>query len=60
MKRITWSIALNMIAAYRPDLGITEVNDTKGYYVRNQGPAASFQGGFKTWRGVLQALEIIP
>lgn len=47
------------IEANRPDLAITEVNGTKGFYRQDAGPAASFKGCGETWRDVAARLEAV-
>ena len=47
------------VAENRPELGIDNVNGTKGFYNANQGQAWSFRGQGETWRDVAAALGAI-
>lgn len=57
--RITRTSLATWIEANRPDLAITEVNGTKGFYRQDVGPASSFVGCGDTWRDVAARLEAI-
>ncbi len=53
----TWLAA--WIDTNRPDLGLHETSDTKGFYKLDAGPAHSFRGCGKTWKQVAAELEAI-
>jgi hypothetical protein len=57
--RITESWLQSWLDTNRPDIGIMEVNGTKGFYKLDAGAAHSFQGVGSTWKQVAAHLEAI-